>query len=81
MHGMAKTLQIRDVPDEIHASVRARAAQAGLSVSDYLLSLLSELVTRPTMAEVVDRARALARTGGGARRSDIQAAIREGRDR
>lgn len=78
---MSKTLQIRDVPDDIHATVRARAAQAGLSVSDYLLNLLGELVTRPTMAEIVERAQALARAGGGASHSDVQAVIREGRDR
>ncbi|MQA86061.1 MAG: hypothetical protein GEV03_15885 [Streptosporangiales bacterium] len=77
---MAKTLQIRGVPDDVHAAVRARAAQAGLSVSDYLLNLVSELVSRPTMAEVVERAKALARTGGGASRADIHAVIREGRD-
>ncbi|MQA25585.1 MAG: hypothetical protein GEU94_08945 [Micromonosporaceae bacterium] len=78
---MSKTLQIRDVPDDVHASVRARAAQAGISVSDYLLNLLSELVSRPTMAEIVERAQTLARAGGGASRADVQDAVREGRDR
>lgn len=78
---MATTLQIRNVPDEIHAAVRTRAAQAGLSVSDYLLDLVRELVTRPTMAEVVVRAKALAQAGGGAGRSDVQSAVRSGRDR
>jgi antitoxin FitA len=78
---MASTLQIRNVPDEIHAAVRVRAAQAGLSVSDYLLELIKELVTRPTMAEVVARAKTLAQAGGGASRAEVQAAIRTGRDR
>lgn len=81
IHGMAKSLQIRDVPDDVHATVRARAAHAGQSVSDYLLGLLSELVTRPTMAEIVQRAEALARADDGATRADIRAAIRAGRDR
>ena len=78
---MAATLQIRNVPDEIHAAVRTQAARAGLSVSDYLLQLVSELVNRPTMDEIVERAQTLAQAGGGASRADILAAVREGRDR
>lgn len=81
MHDMAKSLQIREVPDDVHATIRARAAHAGQSVSDYLLDLLRELVTRPTMAEIVQRAEALARADDGATRADIRAAIRAGRDR
>jgi len=75
-----KTLQIREVPEDLHATVRARAAQAGLSVSTYLLNLVTELVTRPTMAEVVERAKALARAGGGTTQSDVKAAIRQSRE-
>ena len=48
---MAATLQIRNVPEEVHTAVRVRSQEAGLSVWDYLLNLVSELVTRPTMAE------------------------------
>lgn len=81
MHVMAATLQIRNVPEDVHAAVRTQAARAGLSVSEYLLRLVSDLVGRPTMAEVVERARALAQAGGGANRADIRAALREGRDR
>ena len=62
---MSRTLQIRDVPDEVHAAVRTRAAQAGLSVSDYLLNLVSDLVTRPSMAEMVERAKMLSQVGAG----------------
>lgn len=78
---MATTLQIRNVPDDIHTAVRIRAAQAGVSVSDYLLDLVRELVTQPTMAEIVARARTLAQAGGGASRAEVQAVIRAGRDR
>lgn len=78
---MSKTLQIRNVPDDIHTAVHVRATQAGLSVSDYLLSLVSELVSKPTMAEIVDRARVLAAAGGGTSRATVRAVIREGRDR
>lgn len=78
---MARTLQIRDVPDEVHAAVRARAAGAGLSVSDYLRRLITELATGPTMEEVVERARVLSRSGGGASAEDALAAVRSSRER
>jgi plasmid stability protein len=78
---MASTLQIRNVPDDVHTAVRVRATQAGLSVSDYLLELVKELVTRPTMTEIVARARALAQAGGGASPAEVRAATRSGRDR
>ena len=77
----ASTLQIRNVPEEIHAAVRMRAAEAGISVSDYLLRLVAETVSRPSMADIVARARQLARAGGGAKRADVAAAVRAGRDR
>ncbi|MDQ3989603.1 MAG: hypothetical protein M3291_10480 [Actinomycetota bacterium] len=50
-------------------------------MSDYLLDLLRELAARPTMAEIVRRAEALARAGDGATRADVRAALRAGRDR
>ncbi|MGH8795299.1 MAG: FitA-like ribbon-helix-helix domain-containing protein [Stackebrandtia sp.] len=77
---MEKTLQIRGVPEEVHAAVKTRAAQAGESVSDYLLHLVSEVVSYPSMAEIVERAKDAARSGG-ANFEDIEAAVREGRDR
>ena len=77
----ATTLQIRNVPEEVHAAVRMRAAEAGISVSDYLLRLVAETVSRPTMADIVARAKQLARVGGGAKRADVEAVVRAGRDR
>lgn len=78
---MPKSLQIRDVPEDLHSTIRGRAAHAGQSVSDYLLDLLRELMARPTMDEIVRRAEALARADEGATRAEIRAAIRAGRDR
>ena len=34
---MSKMLQIRNVPDTFHRKLKARAAMAGMSLSDYLL--------------------------------------------
>jgi plasmid stability protein len=53
------TLQIRNVPDETHRELKARAARAGQSLSEYALAVVSEAVSRPTMEEIVRRARDL----------------------
>ncbi|MCO6004335.1 hypothetical protein NE236_05015 [Actinoallomurus purpureus] len=73
---MSKNLQIRNVPDKVHAKVRARAAAEGLSLSEYLLRQITELTDRPTAAEVFERVR---QRTGGARGEDIVAVIREER--
>lgn len=74
---MPKAIQIRDVPDDVHAAVRARAAAAGMSMSEYLRDELLRLVARPTVAEVIARAQA---RHGGASREEIVRVIREARD-
>jgi antitoxin FitA len=75
---MAKTLQVRDVPDEVHATLRARAAAAGLALSEYVLRELVAVAERPTVAEVLRRAQERA---GSVAIDDIVAAVRSGRDR
>lgn len=52
---MEKMIQVRNVPDAIHRSLKARAAMAGMSLSDYLLGELREIVARPTLAEFRER--------------------------
>jgi plasmid stability protein len=78
---VSKTLQIRDVPDDVHAALHARAAEQRMTVSGYLLRHLTELARRPTNAELMDRARQLARAGGGTSNTEVVAAVREARDR
>ncbi|MGH3648128.1 MAG: FitA-like ribbon-helix-helix domain-containing protein [Micromonosporaceae bacterium] len=75
---MSKTIQIRDVPDRTHTELRSRAAAAGMSLSEYLLREINELASRPSVADVLRRA---AERSGGARGTDIVAAVRVGRDR
>jgi len=48
-------VQIRNVPDDLHRRLKARAAEAGMTLSDYLLGELRTLSTRPTMREWLDR--------------------------
>ena len=52
---MAKMIQVRNVPDGLHRSLKARAATAGMSLSDYLLGELREIAERPTLAEFRER--------------------------
>lgn len=49
---MSKMLQVRNVPDDVHAKLRARAAAAGMSLSEYTLRRLVEDVEQPTLDEV-----------------------------
>ena len=57
-HSMARTIQIRNVPEALHRSLKARAATMGMTLSDYLLGELQEIARRPTLAEFRERLRA-----------------------
>ena len=52
---MARMIQLRDVPDALHRSLKARAAMAGMSLSDDLLAEIKEIAERPTLAELRER--------------------------
>lgn len=52
---MSKMIQLRNVPDTLHRRLKARAAMAGMSLSDYLLSEIKEIADRPTLAEMRER--------------------------
>ncbi len=52
---MSKMIQLRNVPDALHRSLKSRAAMAGMSLSDYLLAEIREIAERPTLAEMRDR--------------------------
>jgi plasmid stability protein len=52
---MSKMIQLRNVPDALHRSLKARAALAGMSLSDYLLAEIKEIAERPTLEELRER--------------------------
>ena len=55
---------VRNVPDEVRDELAARAAREGQSLQEYLRSLLITVAEKPTVAEVLARARArVAATG------------------
>jgi len=74
---MSKVIQVRNVPDEVHASLRERAASAGVSLSEYVLSELRRVAERSRNAETLLRS---AQREGGFSREEIVAAVRLGRD-
>ena len=50
-------VQIRNVPQEFHRRLKARAALEGMSMSDYILREVGKALERPTRAEVLERLR------------------------
>jgi plasmid stability protein len=58
---MTRMIQIRNVPDALHRRLKSRAALAGMSLSDYLLSEIRQVAERPTLDEL--RARSQQRPG------------------
>lgn len=52
---MSVLVQIRDVPDDVHRTLKARAAASGVSFSEYLRGVLARVATRPTPQELAAR--------------------------
>jgi len=52
---MSRMIQLRKVPDALHRTLKARAAIAGMSLSDYLLAEIREIAERPTLSELRQR--------------------------
>jgi plasmid stability protein len=52
---MSKMVQLRNVSDTLHRTLKARAALAGMSLSDYLIAEIREIAERPTLGELRSR--------------------------
>jgi plasmid stability protein len=52
---MPKMIQIRNVPDELHRTLKVRAASLGMTLSDYLLSEIEQVARKPTMKEWLEQ--------------------------
>ena len=72
------TLYIRDVSDEVAATLKERAASAGMSLSAYVAAELAKIAARPTNEQIVARLRARDRSSGPSS-DDIVAAVQAGR--
>jgi antitoxin FitA len=58
-------LQIRNVPEDIHRRLKARAAMEGVSLSELTLAELRRSLERPTRRELMARVAARCRTTAG----------------
>jgi plasmid stability protein len=72
------SIQVKDVPEEVHATLRRRAAAAGKSLQEYLLERLIDEARTPTLDEVLDRAGG--RAGGRVGFKAAARAVRSERD-
>jgi len=54
---MSKMIQVRDVPEDVHGTLKARAAREGMSLSDFVKRELKRAAERPTMQEWLERTR------------------------
>jgi antitoxin FitA len=52
---MPTILQVRNIPDELHRRLKARAAMEGMSMSEYVLRELKKSLERPSRAEFLAR--------------------------
>ena len=76
MAGMPKTVQIRDLDDDVYAGLARRAAEAGMSVPELLRIEAVRLASRPSMAEWLARTR---RRSSSVGRSEVLDALDEQR--
>ena len=56
------SIQVKNVPSDVHQTLRERAVGSGQSLQEYLLQLLCEQARTPTLDEVLERA--AGRAGG-----------------
>jgi plasmid stability protein len=74
---MSKTIQIRDIDDEVYAGLRRRAAEEGLSVPELLRAEATRIATRPSVATWLASTR---RRSSAVRTKDVLEALDELRD-
>jgi hypothetical protein len=72
------SVQIKEVPADVHAVLRARAVAAGQSLQEYLLGRLVAEASRPSLDELL--ARAGRRAGGSTPMNDAARLVRADRD-
>ena len=71
---MPKTVQIRDIDDDVYAALARRAAESGLTVPDLLRREAARLASRPSVEEWLDRTR---RRPSAVTRAEVVEAIDE----
>jgi plasmid stability protein len=75
---MSKMIQVRNVPDQLHRKLKVRAAEQGVSLSDFILAELRRVADRVSPQELAERSRAIVREDFVPSPADI---LRSERDR
>lgn len=70
-------IQIRNVPEDVHRTLKVRAAASGTSLSEYVLREVERVARTPTPAEI--EARIVARGSAGVTTAEILQARDSGR--
>jgi antitoxin FitA len=74
-------IQLRHVPDSLHRQLKARAAMAGMPLSDYLIREVRKIAALPTPEEMRERLRSREPYRGAISPTDAVRAERDSRDR
>lgn len=74
---MGVLVQIRDVPEPVHRALKARAAASGMSMSEFLRTILARTAERPTPEELIGRIHTRGRGRLGTRSEDAVRRLRE----
>lgn len=72
-------IQIRNVPREIHRRLKARAALAGMSMSEFVMREIERSLARPTREELLSRLKKLEAVELEPRPADLIRAERDSR--
>lgn len=76
---MPKMIQVRNVPDPLHRKLKVRAAEQGVSLSDYILAELRRVAERISPLELAERARTIVREDLRPSPAELLRAERDGR--
>lgn len=76
---MPTMIQIRNVPDPLHRTLKSRAAMAGMSLSDYLLAEVRRMAETPTLDEMRARLASRMPVVSSVSPADLIRAERDGR--
>ena len=60
---MSRMIQVRNVPDSLHRTLKAQAALSGMSLSDFLLAEIRQVAERPTIVQLRERLRRRSQVG------------------
>jgi antitoxin FitA len=77
---MSSLIQIRNVSEETHERLKARAAAQGKSLNSLMLEIVEREVEGPTLDEVLERIRARGPLGVGIKGGEAAEIIREARE-